>query len=277
MSIAERMPLTQPTSNDLDQRPTSRDLDQWIPLYSWAQERPDFHCRLNIYPRIVTRNEHDRFRCRLRYFSRQAEPIAEYLTEEVTGDAVLRLPLKQVAEGMGLPTLDGIVEVHTYQVGAQPTTPRFLKCWMDFESADGLWFASLPCAPFRGARKSMLSPESQVQPGIVADDTYRTHLLAINPMPRQASFTATLYNAQGAPLQGFEHTLEPSDFLFRPLEEIYPNLRQHFAPAGIGSIRLDGDYKLLGWYIIEHRATGRVYCMDHFAPFFRDIRSDTGA
>jgi len=267
MSITEKV---------LAERSTANELDQWIPLYSWAQERPDFHCRLNIYPRIVSRNETDRFRCRLRYFSRGAEPIGEFFTEEVTGDGVLRLPLRKAADAMGLATLDGVMEVHTFQVGAQPPTPRFLKCWMDFESEDGRWFASLPCAPFRGARKSMISPESQVQPGIVADDTYRTHLLAINPMPRSASFFVTLYNAAGAPLSGFRHTLGPCDYLVRPLEEIYPDLRQHFAPGGIGSIRLDGDYKLLGWYIIENRATGRVYCMDHFAPFFRDIRSDSG-
>jgi hypothetical protein len=251
--------------------------DLWIPLYSWARELPDFHCRLNIYPRIVTREANDRFRCRLRFYSREPEPLGEYLTEEVTGDSVLRVPLRKVADAMGLPTLRGIMEVHTFQVNNQPVSPRFLKCWMDYESADGRWFASLPCAPFRGARKSMLSPESQVQPGIVADDQFRTYLLAINPMPRSASFTATAYNAAGVPRSGFRHELQPHDYLFRPLEEIYPDLRQHFAPGGIGSIRLDGDYKLLGWYIIENRATGVVRCMDHFAPFFRDIRSDSGA
>ena len=141
--------------------------DLWIPLYSWARELPDFHCRLNIYPRIVTRNANDRFRCRLRFFSRAPEPLGVYITEEVSGDSVLRVPLRKVADAMGLPTLSGVMEVHTFQVGQQPATPRFLKCWMDFESADGRWFASLPCAPFRGARKSMLSPESQIQPGIV--------------------------------------------------------------------------------------------------------------
>lgn len=251
--------------------------DLWIPLYSWAHELPDFHCRLNIYPRIVTRDASDRFRCRLRFFSREPEPLGVYLTEEVSGDSVLRVPLRKVADAMGLRTLSGVMEVHTFQIGRQPASPRFLKCWMDFESADGRWFASLPCAPFRGARKSMLSPESQIQPGIVADEHYRTHLLAINPMPRPAAFTATVYNAAGAPRSGFRHELKPHDFLMRPLEEIYPDLREHFAPGGIGSIRLDGDYKLLGWYIIENRSTGRVHCMDHFAPFFRDIRSDSGA
>ncbi|HEU4754706.1 MAG TPA: hypothetical protein VFU47_16480, partial [Armatimonadota bacterium] len=72
-------------------------LDLWIPLYSWARENADFNCRLNIYPRIVTRDADDRFRCRLRYFSKQVEPWGEYVTEEVTGDAVLRLPLREVA------------------------------------------------------------------------------------------------------------------------------------------------------------------------------------
>jgi hypothetical protein len=251
--------------------------DLWIPLYSWARELPDFHCRLNIYPRIVTRTPEDRFRCKLRFYSRQPEPVGEYLTEEVSGDRVLRLPLRQVADAMGLETLSGVMEVQTYQVGRQPNTPRFLKCWMDFQNEDGSWFASLPCAPFRGARKSMMAAESQVQPGIVADERFRTHLLAINPMPRPASFGITAYSADGAPRCGFSHHLVAYDFLFRPMEEIYPDLPRHFAPGGVGSVRIDGDYKLLAWYVIENRETGRVYCMDHFAPFFRDIRSDSGA
>jgi hypothetical protein len=252
-------------------------LDRWIPLYSWARELPDFHCRLNIYPRIVTRNAADVFRCRLRFFSRQLEPLGEYETGEVTGDEVLRLPLRQVADAMGLPVLSGVMEVQTFQVDRQPDVPRFLKCWMDFENEDRTWFASLPCAPFRGARKSMMAAESQVQPGIVADPQYKTYLLAINPMPRPARFELTAYNAEGRPLTGFRHQLESYDFLFREMEEIYPDLPSHFAPGGIGSVRIDGDYKLLAWYVIENRETGRVYCMDHFAPFFRDIRSDNGA
>ncbi len=257
--------------------PTREELGLWIPLYSWARESPDFHSRLNICPRIVTRDGNERFRCRLRYFHRSAEPVGEYLTEEVSGDRVLRLPLQTVAEGMGLSALSGVVEVHTYQIDGQPSSPRFLKCWMDFESADRRWFASLPCAPFRGARKSMLAPESQIQPGIVANERFKTHLLAINPMPRAASFTATLYNASGKASRGFRHDLEPNDFMFRELEHIYPEARGLLAPQGVGSVRLDGDYKLLAWYIIENRQTGHVYCMDHFAPFFRDIRSDAGA
>lgn len=252
-------------------------LDRWIPLYSWARELPDFHCRLNIYPRIVTRDASEVFRCRLRFFSKHLEPLGHYETGEITGDEILRLPLRQVADAMGLPTLSGVMEVQTYQVGQQPASPRFLKCWMDFESADGKWFASLPCAPFRGARKSMMAPESQVQPGIVADDRFKTHLLAINPMPRPAQFQLTAYNAGGQPKKGYRHQLEAYDFMFKPVEEIYPDIKQHFAPGGVGSVRIDGDYKLLAWYIIENRETGRVYCMDHFAPFFRDIRSDSGA
>jgi len=247
--------------------PTSL-IDYYIPLYSWVREGQGVHTRINLTPSLFSRDAKKRFRAVIRLYAGGRTAVLTHETEELGLNRALRLEVAELLAKAGRHEIDGLLEITTYRLGVPPDKPRFLESWCDIWSEDGRLSVSIPTLPYMGG-KQVLHSKSQVMPGVASRADLATWVLQLNPTGRPISFTLTVFSAQGDRRQSPRLRVAPMGVYLERLDRVVPDLEAHLRPGGgFGSLLVEGDYKLMGYTLMEHLKGNQMTCLDHTAFFY---------
>jgi len=238
---------------------------EWAPLYTLMRQGAGHETTVHFTPTAVDLQEQT-YQIVLSLLDGQGQARWSETREFTTQRRPERFDLAPALHHIGADYVEGLLCVHPRCLTrpADPARGLFLECWVDLSDRAGSYI-SVPAVPYRGESKQVFAPEEKIIPGVVVNDTQTTRLLFLNPTKRPIQAEVTLYRATGETLSA-HCTIPGWGVVHRPVDELLPTAQEHL--AGVGSIRVQSDLKVLLFFDFVHRASGVCMGMDHSAPFF---------
>jgi hypothetical protein len=240
----------------------------WLPTSYWAISDENMETVLTFNTTDFNHNLDSRYAVKIEYYEGKNEPVFRHcLTPDEIEDKNLRIRLADLRAQYGLAKIDGmmLVSVRNESVGT-PARPYYVTTWGTYLSADGKQVMSFPGQPIIGAEKSYRG--FQVWPGAMADGTFETFIVLVNPFNRSQEYTAHLYDLNGNERIGRTLTIGRKFARRIALSEAVDDPAGHLAATGgVGSLTVHSAYKIVLFGGAMNLKTGGCSGLDHFSPF----------
>jgi hypothetical protein len=240
--------------------------EQYSGAVAWAVERDGMHSRLNLVAAAFTRNRRGPFQAHLALYA-DGQPEGRTWTSPTTQfDRDLRIEFR---DAFGSTPFEGYVEVVVTSPNQDLRPQHYNEVWLDYYADDGRMHVVLPTVQFYGSVKRTLGGESQVWPGLIATDTFRPSLIAINPYRDGVEVELTALRPDGARSAPASLSIPPRRQRRVPLPDVFADLPSFLAPGGgLGTLLVSSSHKIICYFMVENVVTGTVTGMDHLAWFY---------